>query len=240
MRGTAERRLIGCAFLVVLAVFLLERSKPYYVTPAFPALFALGAVECERWMERRRVGRALVIGMLAAGGVALAPFALPVLPVERFLAYQQALGVRPENQERHETAELAQHFADMFGWEELARAVSRIYLELPDAERATARVWAGNYGEAGAIDFYRNELPLPSVLCPHNNYWFWGPGPEGGTLIVIGGEREEHLDSFEHVDLAGRSDARYRMPYERDLALWVCRGWTVSLKEVWPRERHYN
>ncbi len=240
LRGDRERRLIGCAFLVTLLVFLWQRSKPYYATSAFPPLFALGAVELERWTSRQRVVRALLPALLAAGGLALAPFALPVLPVERFLAYQEALGLRPRNQERLETGELPQHFADMFGWDELAREVSRVYLALPEEERPTARVWAGNYGEAGAIDFYRDELALPPVVCPHNNYWHWGPGPEGGTLIVIGGEREDHLDSFREVELAGRSDGPHRMPYERDLALWVCRGWTVSLAGAWPLERHYD
>ncbi len=239
-RGSSAKRVLGCAFVVVFAVFLIQRSKAYYVTPAFPMVFAAGAVAIERWSDRRRVVRGAITAVLAVTGLFLAPFALPLLSVERFVAYQDALGLRPHPGERHEMGGLPQHFADMFGWEELARAVSAVYLALPESERASARVWAGNYGEAGAIDFFRSKYPLPSVLCPHNNYWFWGPGADGGTLIVIGGEREEHLDSFETVELAGESDSRYAMPYERHLALWVCRGWTVSLNAVWEDERNFN
>jgi hypothetical protein len=239
LRGSAARRVLGWAFLVVVAVFLLQRSKPYYVCAVFPLVFATGAIACERRL-RGRGPRAAYAGLLAAGGLLAAPLALPLLPVERFVAYQAALGLEPGSSERHELGELPQHFADMHGWEDLARAVSAVYLALPQEERATARAWAGNYGEAGAIDFYRSRYPLPPVLCTHNNYWYWGPGPEGGTLIVIGGERAEHLDSFEQVELAGRSDPAWAMPYQRDLALWVCRRWTVRLADAWPAEKHFN
>jgi len=238
-RGPPRQRVLGWAFVVVFAVFLVQRSKPYYVTPAFPMMFAAGAAAIERVLRGRFLRGALVL-VLAATGLLLAPFAVPVLPVERFIAYQHALGLEPGSEERHEMGELPQFYADMFGWEELARAVSAVYLALPEEERVAARVWAGNYGEAGAIDLLRAQIPLPPVLCTHNNYWYWGPGVEGGTLIVIGGEREDHLDSFEEVELAGRSDPRYAMPYERDLALWVCRRWTVRLDDVWAAEKNFN
>jgi hypothetical protein len=239
LRGPAARRVLGVAFLVVLALFLVQRSKPYYVSPVFPIVFAGGGVALEAWSQRRALCAAYS-ALLALTGLVLAPLAIPLLPIRRFVAYQAALGLEPESSERHAMGELPQHFADMHGWEELSRAVSAVYLALPEEERATARAWAGNYGEAGALDFFRERHPLPPVLCAHNNYWYWGPGPEGGTLIVIGGEREEHLDSFEEVELAGRSDPAWAMPYERDLALWVGRNWTVRLADAWAGEKHFN
>ena len=238
-RGDERRRVLGWAFVVVVAVFALQRSKPYYVTPAFTLLAATGACALEPCTERRALARGAIVALAAASGLVLAPFAIPLLSVERFVAYQDAFGLRPRAAERQALGELPQHFADMFGWEELARAASEVYLALPEPERAGARIFAGNYGEAGAIDFFRSRYPLPRVLCPHNSYWYWGALEEGGTLIVIGGEREDHLDSFEEVQLAGRGPSRYCMPYERDLALWVCRGWKVKLEDVWPAERRF-
>jgi hypothetical protein len=78
-----------------------------------------------------------------------------------------------------------------------------------------------------------------AIITPHNNYWYWGPGPDGGTLIVIGGTREDHERAFEHVEEAGRTGCGYCMPYETGVPLWIGRGWKVSLNQIWPQERRF-
>ena len=59
----------------------------------------------------------------------------------------------------------------MFGWEELAQTVSTVYLSLPEHERATARVYASNYGQAGSLEYLARKYPLPPVLSAHNIRW---------------------------------------------------------------------
>ncbi len=44
---------LGWAFLAILAVFLAQRAKPYYLAPAYPMLFAAGAVAAEGLAARR-------------------------------------------------------------------------------------------------------------------------------------------------------------------------------------------
>lgn len=235
-------RLFAWAYGVVLLLLLLQRAKPYYLTPIYPVLLAGGAVLVESWSVASRRLRAALVAVLAAGGIAAAPFALPALPVETFIAYSRALGQKPEDsaQERHALAELPQHFADMFGWEELAQEVSRVYQGLSAQERGTARVFAQNYGEAGALEFFHGHYPLPPAISAHNNYWYWGPGPDdGGTLIVIGGRREDLDATFTNVQEAGRTRCNYCMPFERDLPLYVCRGWKTSINAVWPRLKRF-
>jgi hypothetical protein len=239
-RRRPETRVLGVAFLVVLGVFLLQKSKPYYLTPIYPLLFAPGAVALEQWSARRNWARWAVPAGIVAVGVLVAPLAWPVLPVDRFLSYSRTLGVAPTSQERHEMGALPQHYADMFGWEELARTISRVYTGLPEAERATARVFATNYGQAGALEYYAARYALPPVVSPHNNYWYWGPGAEdGGTLIIIGGRREDHLQAFEQVEEVARTACTLCMPYENDRPIYVGRGWRVSLKAIWPREKRF-
>jgi hypothetical protein len=243
VRPEARRfRLFAWAFGVVLAVLLVQRAKPYYLTPIYPVLLAGGAVLLESWTAARPRLRVAAIALLAVGGVLFAPFALPVLPVERFIAYSRALGQEPADsaQERHALAELPQHFADMFGWQALAQEVSRVYQQLPAAEQGTARVFAQNYGEAGALEYFGDRYPLPAVVSPHNNYWYWGPGPDdGGALIVVGGRREDLDAFFSSVQEAGRTRCDYCMPFERDLPLYVCRGWKQSIGAVWPRLKRF-
>jgi hypothetical protein len=162
-----------------------------------------------------------------------------VLPAETLVAYSRHLGVTPSSGERHELGALPQHFADMHGWEDLARRISRVYQALPEDERATARVFARNYGQAGALELFRDRYPLPAVISAHNNYWLWGPGPDGGTLIIIGGRLEDNQQAFEQVEEVSRTDCGYCMPYEDDLPIYVGRGWKVSLNAIWPREKRF-
>jgi hypothetical protein len=237
-RDRPRLRVLGWCAVVALGVFITQQSKAYYVTPVFPLLFAAGAVAVERWTLRFSRARTVIPVLLVAGGIVAAPFALPVLSVNRFIAYAARLGASAPSGERQELGPLPQHFADMFGWEELAREISRVYLSLPEPERPTARVFARNYGEAGALEYYAKHYPLPRGVCPHNNYWYWGPGPDdGGTIIVIGGTREDHLEALSEVTLAGRTACEYCMPYENGRPIFVGKGWRVSLNAIWPRER---
>ena len=53
----------------------------------------------------------------------------------------------------------------MFGWEEMVAAVAKVYYALPLGERAQAAIYAGNYGEAGALEPLerRDELGEPEL-----------------------------------------------------------------------------
>jgi hypothetical protein len=241
LRGRAADagRVLGVCVLVVVLVFLLQRSKPYYATAVWPVLFAAGAVFLEKATQNARRWRYAAATVLLLAGFAIVPMGLPILPVDRYLAYTGALGVRATNQERQELGALPQHFADMFGWEDLARTISAAYLSLPEEERATARVFARNYGEAGALEYYARDYPLPRVISPHNNYWIWGPGPDGGTLIIIGGNPKDNARAFERLDEVGRTRCGYCMPYENDRPIWIGRGWKMPLSKFWPRERNF-
>jgi hypothetical protein len=242
-RPPAVARAFGWAWLVVLVLFLAQRSKAYYLTPAYPPLVAAGAVAIAAWTGRRwRWLRVAAPAVVLAGGVVTAPLVLPVLSPERFVAYQRALGMRSSSGERHTMGDLPQHFADMHGWEEMARAVSAVFVRLPPEERATARVYGQNYGEAGAIDYFRRRYDLPPAISGHNAYWTWGPGdpPTPGPILVIGGDPEDHAQSFARVEAAGHHDAAHAMPYERDLTIWLCRDLKRPANELWPAARHYD
>jgi len=127
-----------------------------------------------------------------AVSLALAPLAKPLLRVERFVAYQAALGMQPGTAERHAMGRLPQFFADRLGWRELAETVAQAHRALPDDERSKVCVFGQNYGQAGAIDFYGPALGLPKAISSHNSYHVWGPGDcTGEVLLMIGDERED-------------------------------------------------
>ena len=233
---------LAAAFVAVLAFLALTRSKPYYAAPAFALVFAAGGATLEAlggaWPARLARGALLATALL--GGLVFAPFGKPLLAPADYVRYSEALGIRPPPAERSELGRLPQHFADMHGWPELAAAVSRVYHSLPAADRARARVFGQNYGEAGAIDFFGPGLGLPPAISAHNSYHLWGPGDwTGEVLIVLGDERERLLELFDEVELGGRTACTDCMPYENDRPLWICRRLRMPVAELWPTIKHY-
>ena len=129
----------------------------------------------------------------------------------------------------------------MHGWREMAEAVGRVVAALPPEDRARACVYGNNYGEAGTIDYFRGAVELPPAISGHNSYWLWGPGTcSGEVIVIIGGDREDHLRNFATVDAAGIFRCVDCMPYEDGLTLWVARGLKVPLSDAWAGSKHYD
>jgi hypothetical protein len=240
-------RILGIVFLTAFGILWANpHSKSEYIAAAYPLLFAGGGVLIARVsrVRSRVVGvglPALLIALLLAFGAVVAPLALPILPVESYVRYARALGVAPTTAENKTVAELPQFFADMQGWRELARDVSAAYLKVPEAERRTTVALVGNYGEAGALERFAREYPLPRVISAHNSYWLWGVGaPSPTTFIRLGGRREDYLENYGEVTFAGRHTCRYCMPYESDLGIFVARQRRVPIEQAWPQYKHYE
>ena len=168
------------------------------------------------------------------------PLGLPLLSVDRHLAYTGMLGVRIKPQEHAAESDLPQVFADMFGWEELVQRVAGVYHALPEADRARCAIFAGNYGEAGAIDFFGQRYGLPRAICRHNNYWLWGPRDYTGELmIIVGGGRDDRHEDFQSAVLADTTSCTHCMPFEDGAPIWVCRGLNQPLARRWREIRFY-
>jgi hypothetical protein len=226
-------RQLGYIWLVTFAILFINwHSKAEYIAPAFQILFAGGAVMIVQWNARiKRLKFALTIPVIALS-IFLSPLARPLLPVQTFLDYQSALILKAPNNEGHIT-ELPQFYADMFGWEDLATDVYKVYLSLPEEEKKHTVIYCNNYGEAGALEYFGKRYNLPKVVSPHNNYWYWWPKNINiTTVIIIGGNSEDHLRSLEQVEAAGVHKTKYAMPYENNLTIFIGRGLKRSLQEI--------
>jgi hypothetical protein len=235
-------RVLGWTYVAILIVFLLLRAKTYYLAPAYPMLLAAGAFAIETFIQERQWNwlKPATITLLILGGIALAPFALPVLPVETYIKYQSFLGIEPPKTERHRFGKLPQQYADMFGWENMVATVAKVYDSLPPEERAKCAIFTSNYGEAGAIDFFGEKYALPKAISGHNNYWLWGPGNyTGEILITVGESLEDVKKTFDQVELGATVTSEYAMPYESNLPIYICCKPKMSLQEVWPRTKSY-
>jgi hypothetical protein len=235
-------RALGITFLSVVAVLLANgSSKPEYLAGAMSLLFAAGGVAFESWFEdsRRWVRPALLAATL--GGLVMAPITLPILPVETYITFAATVGIKPHTSEAKELADLPQFYADMFGWPEKAEAVARAYDSLSAEDRAKVVIFASNYGRAGAIDFFGPALGLPGAISSHNSYWIWGPGErDGSVVLILGADRADLEERFAEVEEVGRVTCHYCMPYESDLAIYLCRGAYAGIEEIWPQIRSFG
>ncbi len=226
------------AFLLLLAN---SHTKAEYLAPVYTMLFASGGVAVEDWtlFGSGRLIHVLYVGLLVLSLV-FAPLAIPILPVETYIRYADALGFGPTTAEAHELDRLPQFYADMFGWREKAAAVAKVYLALPDNDRAKCAIFGDNYGRCGAIDFFGKQYGLPKSIGRHNNYWLWGPRQyTGEVMIILGGDLEDKQKIFESVEVAGIATCDYCMPYEKNLRVFVCRKLNVPLAEMWNRLKLY-
>ena len=232
-------RALGWCYLVLLALFVTQGGKPYYLGPVYSLLFAAGAVAVELAVRRRWL-RASLLALLLAGGAAGAPMALPVLPVDGFIRYSRALGMKPSSGERFEEGDLPSYFANMFGWDELAGVVHSVYQSLPPEDQKRCAIFGQNYMQAGAIDYYGRKLGLPRALAGHNSYWLWGFGDQSDeVMIIIGGRREDIAKAFGEIEQKAVFRNRYIQPMHSNQPIYVVRKPKMSLADIWPLIRFY-
>ena len=232
-KNTKIFRPLGYIWLVTFIILIINwHSKATYLAPAFQILFAGGAVQLVSWNRINDKLKYALVTVVIVFNLLLSPYARPLLPPQSFLQYQSAILFKVPNSEGHESV-LPQHYADMFGWESLARDVSKVYQTLPDEEKKRTVVYCSNYGEAGAIEYFAKKYPLPKVICPHNSYWYWWSDKIiDPTIIIIGGTAEQHLDAVKECNLAAVHKTQYVMPYENNLNIFIARGLKMSLEKA--------
>jgi hypothetical protein len=218
-----------------LVLFLITQGRSYYLAPAYPMLFAGGAVLIEQWLmvlpaARARIVKGIIWGAFAVGGILFAAIALPVAPVTS-RTWDIASNINGELKEQ-------------IGWPELAETVAGIYAALPAEDKLHAGILTGNYGEAGAINLYGPAYGLPKAISGVNSYWLRGYGdPPPQTLIVLGLSFVEAQSLFESCRTAGLITNRFGVKNEetRDHpVIQLCRGPRQPWSELWPRLRSFG
>lgn len=244
-REARPYRPLGWIFVILFVLFAALNSRFYFLAPAYPMLFAAGAVVIERFSARRRwrwIRPAYPI-VLAISALVVSPITVfPALPVDTLAGITGSLGGDAGIEtETREVAELPQNFADKFGWPGMVATVAGVYDGLPEDERSRACIFTSNYGEAGAVDFFGDEHGLPDAISGHNSYHVWGPGDCTGEVVIsVGIPRDELRGTFGSVEQADTIRCDYCMPDEDNLPVYVSRDSRTSIQELWPETRHFD
>jgi Dolichyl-phosphate-mannose-protein mannosyltransferase len=228
-------RSLGWMFVVPLVLFFVARGRFYYMAPAYPMLFAAGALVWDEWLARRRAGaalagRAATWVALGAGAAFSAVTMMPIAPIN-------SAGWRL-------TSGIHDNFTEQIGWPELAQTVAKIYATLPEKEKSHTAILAGNYGEAGGINLYGRKYGLPEVISGINTYWWRGYGPQPPEVVILVGFSRESAERFaDQVELAGHVTNTYGVRNEetRDHPdIFVCRGFKKSWPEFWKNFQRFG
>jgi hypothetical protein len=235
-------RALAFAWAIAAALILAMNPRTYYLFPAFPMLFAAGAVQFEAWLARPRLAwiKPAWCALMVLMGALLAPTIIPLLPPETYIRYAKATHLEQPRVENHRLGPLPQLFADQFGWEDMAAAVARVYNSLPADIRPRTAIFGQNYGQAGAIDLFGPKYGLPPAISGHQNYFLWGPrGASGESMIVMAGSQPDLESKFASVRRVAHVGHPYAMPYEH-FDIFYCQGLKLSLADAWPKVKNWH
>jgi hypothetical protein len=154
--------MLGWMYVVPLLLFVIGKGRDYYMGPAYPMMYAAGAVWGEQWLQTIR--RSWAIGVRALAWAALLFDAVLVTVI--------ATPSAPVNSPRWNFA-VSQNgdLVEELGWPELVAAVAQVRDSLPESDKAHLGVLVGDYGEAGAVNLYGPKYGLPAAISGINSFW---------------------------------------------------------------------
>jgi 4-amino-4-deoxy-L-arabinose transferase-like glycosyltransferase len=226
-------RLVGWTYLITLLLFVIMMGRGYYLAPAYPMLYAAGAVWAEEWLgsiekERARWVKAAVATALVFDIGVGAAFALPLAPVN---SAWWKFAIRVDSALREE-----------IGWPEFVERVARIRDALPVQEHSRLGIMAGNYGEVGALNLYGTNYGLPRAISGVNSSWERGYGAPPETLIVVGFPKkfvEEHFAGCRLVGHTGNNDGVQNEETLEHPDIFVCGPPILGWPEFWRDFQFY-
>jgi hypothetical protein len=228
-------RALGWMFIVTFVLFHLSRGRSYYTAPTYVMLLAAGCVWFEEWLgtrtqKMRRVGFGLLCGTQVAGSLLGIILMKPIAPINSPLW--------------NFTSDINDNVVEMVGWQDLTAQVAAIYQSIPESEKPRTVIFAGNYGEAGALDLYGKEYNLPRMISGSNSLWYRGYGsPEPETAIVVGFEPAYSDKFFSSCEYSGTVTNRYGVKNEESsyhTGLYVCRQPRRPWNEMWKEMQWFQ
>ena len=247
--GETNYRFLGVMFLSTLVLLFLLHAKVWMLAELFIPIIAAGAVGVEEFPVGKKWGKILKSSLVAAmfaGGIQVAPLALPILPLESLSTYVNKFKFLNDQTEvfNMNYSEYPINLGLRIGWEELVSKVAEVYNGLPSEDRKVAGIYANWYAPASAIDYYGPQYGLPHAVSGHLTYYLWGPGYSWDVMIMLTNNISPVNTAtmslfFSECKLKGRVFNRYTIPLNQ-LNIYVCRKPLLSPEEIWKKMEFYN
>jgi hypothetical protein len=194
-------RVFAWAYLFVILILLYFQGKGYYSLGVYPMLFAFGAIHLERFAtQHAKVWKYVFIIIPCVLGIRIMPIIFPMWKPARLTAYYEARHLEKFGLYKWEDLKLhtiPQDFADMQGWKEMTEKTAKAYNSLSADEKEHAIIFADNYGEAGAINYYGKRYNLPIAYSDNASFLYWlSDSLHLDNVILITDDKEEMQHPF--------------------------------------------
>ena len=235
-------RVLGLAYVVLYVLFTVINAKSYFLAPAYPMLFAGGALFFERSLERRRWLQPAYIATIAVVALLFVPALMPVFPPQTFVkTYSSLSPLLNGGAGQANDGPFPQYLGDRFGWNTMTATIASAYYSLPAQERSQACIFTENYGEASALILLGKNYSLPPVISGHNNFYIWGPGScKGQMVLTVGLSLSDDQKTFYNVSQVALVTCNYCMNGENNLPVYLCTNPKVTGSIVWTDVKHFN
>jgi len=227
-------RTLAWTFLVTLVFFVLAKGRGYYLAPAYPMLYAAGAVWGEGWLSTLNAARAV-----AVRGAVAAAFALSILG-----AMAVALPLAPiQSRWFHLADKVNMTLRDEIGWEDLVSTLAQVRDSLPAESRAQLGILAENYGEVGAINLYGPSHGLPLAISGVNSSWERGYGRSAPQIVIIVGFPREFVEAnFDSCRLVAQNTNSFGLVNEETTErrdIFLCGPPKAGWPQFWRTFQYY-
>ncbi|RNL55782.1 ArnT family glycosyltransferase [Pedobacter jejuensis] len=193
------------SFLVVIVVLAVLKGKLYYGLGIFPLFFAAGgycwAILIGKFKLNRQIAFVATLYLFALFSL---PVVIPVLSIakcKRYLSDVVSLTgfSRPLVWEDGTQGSIPQFFADMCGWEMLAKKVN-LAADIKHAENTI--VLTDNYAIAGGLKYYGGSK-MPKVISVNNSFLLNSPEKlKSESIIYLSKEQPNQVINLaKHVQL---------------------------------------
>lgn len=234
-----DLRFIAVAYAVLMILAIWFEGKGYYIIGVYAVLLAVGGVAAERVLQGT-APRSAAVAVFLIFTLPFVPLSLPVLPIQGFIAYSQALHLTGQNGTAAHVIQPV--YAEEFGWDELAQHVAAVYDSLPPNVRKRTGIFADTYADAGALDFFGPRHGLPPIISAQNTYYLWGThGYDGRTLIIVGATQADLVRPyFKTMTLAATYGHPYKWIVEGPTPIYVCSDPIMPLAQIWPHLKWFG
>lgn len=233
---------VAIVYFTTIAGLLFFNGKGYYSMGLYPTLFAFGGIALEKWTANNNLIKkflrvSLPVTMLLLL-IPILPALIPMDTPQNLENNYKATGMDKTGilkWEKNDIHAIPQDFADMLGWKELAEKTARVYHQLPEDIKKETIIFADNYGQAGALNFYRKELGLPEIFSDNASFLYWLPNnfPYRHVILIDFEPRDsadmvfKHFESHIILDSLTQDYAR-----EKGLLIMLYRNGDDSLQSV--------
>jgi hypothetical protein len=184
-------RFLAFSYLFVFIILMALSGKNYYIFGAYPMLFAAGGCYLEsRLKQKSHALRSLVLTFFIAPNLILFPLVLPLFSLEQTMGifsfeYKHfpffSFEAKWDDNKLHP---LSQNYGDMFGWDEMAEKVAKVYNSLSFEQQKHTQIYTDNYGEASSLHLYGKQYHLPEAVCLNSSFSLWAPPNLNADYII--------------------------------------------------------